>query len=93
MFESYDVMVRNPYGAKLSTQQLNPGGAFKAVSIAIPAGQELAEHTAPSPKRSRLRRERWCTFPQASSIASKRRGTATSSSCDKEPALASRLPQ
>jgi quercetin dioxygenase-like cupin family protein len=49
MFESYDVKVRNPYGAKLTTQQLNPGGAFKAVSIAIPAGQQLADHTAPSP--------------------------------------------
>ena len=49
MFENYDVKSRNPYGAKLGTQLLNPGGAFKAVSIAIPAGQQLADHTAPSP--------------------------------------------
>lgn len=49
MFETYDIKTRNPYAAKLSTQLLNPGGAFKAVSIAIPAGQQLADHTAPSP--------------------------------------------
>ena len=49
MFDSYDLKSRNPYGAKLGTQLLNPGGAFKAVSIAIPAGQQLADHTAPSP--------------------------------------------
>lgn len=49
MFENYDIKTRHPYGAKLGTQLLNPGGTFKAVSIAIPAGQQLAEHTAPSP--------------------------------------------
>lgn len=49
MFEYYDVKSRNPYGAKLGTQVLNPDGTFKAVSIAIPAGQQLADHTAPSP--------------------------------------------
>lgn len=49
MFDNYDIKARNPYAAKLSTQLLNPDGAFKAVSIAIPAGQQLADHTAPSP--------------------------------------------
>ncbi len=49
MFDNYDLKSRNPYGEKLGTQLLNPGGAFKAVSIAIPAGQQLADHTAPSP--------------------------------------------
>lgn len=49
MFDSYDLRSRNPYGAKLGTQLLNPDGTFKAVSIAIPAGQQLADHTAPSP--------------------------------------------
>lgn len=49
MIESYDIRARNPYGAKLGTHLLNPGGAFKAVSLAIPAGQQLAEHTAPTP--------------------------------------------
>ncbi len=49
MFENYDLKTRNPYGAKLSTQALNPDGAFKAVSIAIPAGLELANHTSPNP--------------------------------------------
>jgi quercetin dioxygenase-like cupin family protein len=49
VFESYDIKSRNPYGAKLGTQLLNPGGAFKAVSIAIPAGKQLADHSAPSP--------------------------------------------
>ncbi len=49
MFDSDDLRSRNPYGAKLGTQLLNPDGTFKAVSIAIPAGQQLADHTAPSP--------------------------------------------
>ncbi len=49
MFDSYALRSRNPYSAKLGTQVLNPGGTFKAVSIAIPAGQQLTDHTAPSP--------------------------------------------
>lgn len=49
MFDSYDLKSRNPYGTQLGTQLLNPGGTFKAVSIAIPTGQQPADHTAPSP--------------------------------------------
>jgi len=49
MIESYDVCVANPYGEKLSTKPLSQGGTFKMVSIAIPAGQELAGHQSPVP--------------------------------------------
>lgn len=48
MFEHSDLKTLNPYGEKLGTKLLNPGGTFKAVSIAIPAGRQLADHTAPS---------------------------------------------
>ena len=51
MFEHYDVRARNPYGDKLSTLNLNPDGAFKVLSLAIPAGQELSAHTAATPAR------------------------------------------
>jgi quercetin dioxygenase-like cupin family protein len=47
MMESYDIRDANPYGAKLSTKTLNKDGAFKMISIAIPAGQELSEHSTP----------------------------------------------
>ena len=49
MIESYDVRVANPYGEKLSTKPLTQGGTFKVVSIAIPAGQELAGHQTSVP--------------------------------------------
>lgn len=49
MFDSYDLKTRNPYGAKLTTKLINPGGSFTAMSIAIPAGQQLADHTSPKP--------------------------------------------
>ena len=49
MIESYDVREANPYGEKLSTKPLPQGGAFKMVSIAIPAGGELSEHQTPGP--------------------------------------------
>ncbi len=49
MFDSYDLKSRNPYGAKLGTQLRTPGSTFKALSVPIPAGQQLADHTAPSP--------------------------------------------
>ncbi len=49
MIESYDIRTRNPYGDKLATKLLNNEGGFKAVSLAIPACGELADHTAPSP--------------------------------------------
>lgn len=45
--ESYDIRDAHPYGAKLSTKALNKDGAFKMISIAIPAGQELSEHSTP----------------------------------------------
>ena len=47
--ENYDIRTRNPYGERTSTQVLNKEGAFKAVSLAIPAGQELREHVTPGP--------------------------------------------
>lgn len=49
MFDSYDLKARNPYGAKLTTRLINPGGSFTAMSVAIPAGQQLADHTSPKP--------------------------------------------
>ncbi len=49
MFDSYDLKARNPYGAKLTSRLINPGGSFTAMSIAIPAGQQLADHTSPKP--------------------------------------------
>lgn len=45
--ESYDIRDANPYGAKLSTKALSKDGAFKMISISIPAGQQLSEHSAP----------------------------------------------
>lgn len=49
VFDSCDLKAHNPYGTKLATRLINPGGAFTAVSIAIPAGQQLADHTSPKP--------------------------------------------
>ena len=47
LMESYDIRDAQPYGAKLSTKALNKDGAFKMTSIAIPAGQQLSEHSTP----------------------------------------------
>jgi quercetin dioxygenase-like cupin family protein len=47
--EHYDIRSKNPYGEKLSTKVLSQAGGFKAVSLAIPAGEELREHTTPGP--------------------------------------------
>lgn len=49
MIATYDLRVKNPYGEKLSTRPLDTGAAFKVISLAIPAGQELPEHTTPTP--------------------------------------------
>ncbi len=49
MIETYDLRVKNPYGAKLSALPLDTGASFKTISLAIPAGKELPEHKTPSP--------------------------------------------
>jgi quercetin dioxygenase-like cupin family protein len=47
--EHYDVRSKNPYGEKMSTKLLLQTDGFKAVSLAMPAGEELREHTTPGP--------------------------------------------
>jgi quercetin dioxygenase-like cupin family protein len=47
--EHYDIRNANPYGEQVSTKVLSQTSGFKAVSVAIPAGEELREHTTPGP--------------------------------------------
>ncbi|MDX6767955.1 MAG: cupin domain-containing protein [Elusimicrobiota bacterium] len=49
MLESFDARKANPYGESVSTLRLNQQGGYKLVSLAIPAGKELAEHSTPVP--------------------------------------------
>lgn len=49
MIESYDLHGKNPFGDKLSVLPLATGTAAKTISLSIPAGQELPEHTTPIP--------------------------------------------
>lgn len=47
--QTYDLRQKNPWSGKLSVLPLESGTASKVVSLAIPAGQELPEHTTPTP--------------------------------------------
>lgn len=47
--ETYDLRAKNPVGDKLSALALDTKAAFKAISLSIPAGKELPEHTTPTP--------------------------------------------
>ena len=45
----YDLHRRNPYKDRFTPVNFGPDGAFRMVSLAIPAGQALGDHRAPGP--------------------------------------------